>query len=120
MADYLPAYRPGATVTFDVTTAVTGGQIVEVGTAARSVAPAGAASVKVVGVAGHDAAVGDKVAVEVGKPIDVLPAAAAIALGAQVEAAAAGKIQTLTTGRPFGLALNAATAADQPVYVLRY
>ena len=57
MAQYLPAFRPGDTVTFDVTTAVVGGRYVEVGTADRSVAPAGAVSLKVVGVAGHDAAI---------------------------------------------------------------
>ena len=33
MAQYLPAFRPGDTVTFDVTAAVTGGRIVELGTA---------------------------------------------------------------------------------------
>lgn len=120
MAQYLPAFRPGDTVTFDVTTAVVGGRLVELGSAARAVAPAAAASVKVVGVAGHDAAVGDKVTVEVSKPIDLVPAAAAIALGAKVEAAAAGKVQTATTGTVFGLALSAATAADQLIYVLRF
>ena len=41
MAQYLPAFRPGDTVTFDVTAAVTGGRIVELGTADRAVAPAG-------------------------------------------------------------------------------
>ena len=63
-------------VTFDVTTAVVGGRYVEVGTADRSVAPAGAVSLKVVGVAGHDAAIGDKVTVEISKPIDLIPGAA--------------------------------------------
>lgn len=120
MAQYLPAFRSGDTVTFDVTTAVVGGRLVEVGTADRSVAPASAASTKVVGVAGHDAAVGDKVTVEVSKPIDLIPCAAAVARGAKVEAAANGKVQTLTAGHEFGLALNATTAADQLVYVLRF
>ena len=120
MAQYLPAFRPGETVTFDVTAAVTGGRLVELGTADRSVAPAAAASVKVVGVAGHDAAIGDKVTVEVSKPIDLVPCAAAVARGAKVEAAAAGKVQTATTGQVFGIALNTTTAADQLVYVLRF
>ena len=66
MAQYLPLFRPGQTVTFDVTTAVTGGQPVEVGAADRSVAPAAAGTNKYVGIAGHDAAVGDTVTVEVG------------------------------------------------------
>ena len=120
MGQYLPAFRPGDTVTFDVTTAVIGGRYVELGSADRSVAPAGAVSAKVIGVAGHDAAVGEKVTVEVGKPIDLVPCAAAIARGAKVEAAAAGKAQTATTGQVLGLALNATTAADQLVYVLRF
>ena len=120
MAQYLPAFRPGDTVTFDVTAAVTGGRIVELGTADRAVAPAGAASVMVIGVAGHDAGIGDKVTVEVSKPIDLLPCAAAVARGAKVEAAAGGKVQTATTGTEFGLALNTTTAADQLVYVLRF
>lgn len=117
---YLPAFRPGDVVTFDVTTAVLAGRVVQLGTADRSVAPAGAASTTLVGVAGHDAAVGDKVAVELGKAIDLIPCAAAVARGAKVEAAAAGKVQTVTTGTAFGLALNTTTAADQLVYVLRY
>lgn len=108
MADYLPLFRPGQTVTFDVTTAVTGGQLVEVGTADRSVAPAAAASAKVVGVAGHDAAVGDKVTIEVGKPIHELKAVGAVTRGARVEAAAAGGVRTLATGAPYGIALTSA------------
>ena len=120
MGQYLPAFRPGETVTFDVSADVTGGRYVEVGSADRAVAPAGAASVKVVGVAGHDAKVGDKVTVEISKPIDLVPCAAAVARGAKVEAATGGKVQTVTTGQGVGLALNATTAADQLVYVLRF
>lgn len=120
MGQYLPAFRPGDNVTFDVTTAVVGGRYVEVGTADRAVAPAAAASVKVVGVAGHDAAPGDKVTVEIGKPIDLIPCAAAVARGAKVESAATGKCQTATTGQVMGIALNTTTAADQLVYVLRF
>ena len=119
MGQYLPAFRPGDTVTFDVTTAVVGGRLVEVGTADRSVAPAGAASVKVIGVAGHDAAVGDKVTVEVSKTIDLVPCAAAVARGAKVEAAAAGKVQAASTGRGLGITLTVTTAADQLVQVAR-
>ena len=73
-----------------------------------------------VGVAAHDAKVGDKVTVEIPKPIDLVPCAAAVARGAKVEAAASGKVQTVTTGQVVGLALNATTAADQLVYVLRF
>lgn len=108
MAQYLPLFRPGQTVTFDVTSDVTGGTPVQLGTADRSVAPAGAASTTYVGVAGHDAAIGDKVTVEVGGPIHLLIAAGAIARGAAVEAAAGGAVQTATTGTVIGVALTAA------------
>ncbi len=120
MAQYVPAFRPGDTVTFSVTADVTGGRYVEVGSADLAVAPAGGASVKVVGVAAYDAKVGDKVTVEVSKAIDLVPGAAAVSRGAKVEAAAAGKVQAATTGQAVGLALNTTTAADQLVYVLRF
>lgn len=107
MAQYLPVHRPGDTVTFDVTTAVVGGTPVEVGTADRSVAPAAAGSTKYVGVAGHDAAVGDKVTVEVGKPIHVLTAIGAVTRGSRVEVATGG-VRTLNTGTAIGVALTSA------------
>jgi predicted RecA/RadA family phage recombinase len=106
--DYLPLFRPGQTVTFGATTAVTHGQIVEVGTADRSVAPAAAASAKVVGVAGHDAAIGDKVTVEVGKPIHELTATGAVTRGQRLETAANGRVRTLAAGTAVFLALTSA------------
>lgn len=119
MAQYLPVFRPGETVTFDVTAAVTGGHPVQVGTVDRSVAPADAASETYVGVAGHDAAVGDKVTVEINKPIHLLVALTAIARGDKVEAAGTGKIQTATTGTAIGLALTSAVAGAS-VQVLEF
>lgn len=110
MVEYLPLFRPASTLTFSVTTAVTGGQPVEVGAADWSVAPAGAASLKVVGIAAHDAAVGDKVTVEVNRPVHEVLASGAVARGAKVEAAGTGKVRTATTGQAIGLAL--ASAAD--------
>lgn len=116
---YLPIFRPGETVTFDVTAAVTGGHPVEVGAADRSVAPAAAASAKYVGVAGHDAAVGDKVTVEVNKPIHSLIALGAVTRGQRVETAGAGKIRTLAAGTAIGLALTSA-ADGAAVQVLEF
>lgn len=110
MAQYLPLFRPGSTVTFGVTTAVSGGQLVQVGAADRSVAPAAAASTSVVGVAGHDAAIGDKLTVEVNKPIHLVKASGAITRGQRVEAAAAGAVRTLASGAAWGIAIT--TAAD--------
>jgi hypothetical protein len=105
---YLPLFRPGQTVTFGVTTAVTAGQVVEVGAGDMTVAPAAAASAKVVGVVGHDAAVGDKVTVEVGKPIHELVASGAVTRGQRLETAAAGTVRTLAAGTAVFLALTSA------------
>ncbi|PMC04153.1 flagellar basal body P-ring formation protein FlgA [Microbacterium sp. UMB0228] len=115
---YLPLFRPGDTVTFNVTTAVTAGQPVEVGTADMSVAPAAAASAKYVGVAGHDAAVGDKLTVEIGKPIHELKAAGAITRGQKLETAAAGAVRTVSTGDAVFLALTSA-ADGAPVRAIQ-
>lgn len=105
---YLPLFRPGETVTFSVTTAVTAGQVVEVGTADRSIAPAAAASAKVVGIVGHDAGVGDKATVEVNKPVHLLKASGAIARGQRLETAAAGAVRTLAAGTAVYIALTSA------------
>ncbi|MFJ3957705.1 DUF2190 family protein [Arthrobacter sp. NPDC090010] len=107
---YLPKYRPGDTVTFVAGAAVTAGQPVELGATDRAVVPAAAASVKVVGIPGHDAAVGEHVTVELGKPVHILAASGAIARGTKVEAAGSGKVRTATTGTALGLAIT--TAAD--------
>ena len=106
--NYLPLFRPGQTVTFGVSAAVTAGQVVEVGAVDFAVAPAAAASAKVVGVAGHDAAVGDKLTVEVGKVIHELKAVGAITRGQRLEAAAAGSVRTLAAGTALFLALTSA------------
>ena len=108
MAQYLPKFRPGDTVTFGVTANVTGGQAVEVGSADMSVAPAAAASAKYVGVVGHDAKVGDKVTVEVGKPIHELKAVGAVTRGTRLELAASGGVRTLASGTAAFLALTSA------------
>lgn len=119
MADHLLKFAPGQAVTFTASTAITGGQVVEV-TGNRAVGvPAAAASLKTIGTAGHDAAIGDSVVVNLPGPVDTMTSAAAIAAGANVENAAAGKVQTATTGRILGIALTAATGADQTVQVVR-
>jgi hypothetical protein len=109
MAQYLPLYRPGAAVTFGVTTAVVGGQPVEVGAADMTVAPAGQASAKVVGVAGHDAAIGDRLTVEVGKPIHELTVSGTVTRGQRLETAGFGEVRTLASGTAVFLALTSAT-----------
>ena len=116
MTEYLPKFKPGQTVTFTATAAITGGQLVEV-SGDRSVAPAGAASTKVVGVAGHDAKSGDLVTVHMGGVQHIASTAAAITAGAAVQAAADGKVVAGTTA-PIGIALNAVPAAGGDVQVL--
>ena len=65
MADHLPKFKPGQAVTFTAGGNITGGNVVEVGAADRTVVVAGAASVKALGTAGHDAQTGDKLVVSV-------------------------------------------------------
>lgn len=64
-----------------------------------------------VGVAAWDAASGDLVGV-IAEGIVPITSVAAIAAGARVEAGAAGKVQTLTTGVPIGVCMTAASGAD--------
>jgi hypothetical protein len=119
MVDYLPKFKPGQAVTFTASAAVVGGRLVAV-TGNRTVGPAGADSAAVVGVAGFDAAIGDTVTVYTrAGGVHALVASAAIAAGAKVSSAAAGKIQTIgATTNPVGLALEAAAADNDVIDVL--
>lgn len=116
MADHLPLYTPGSAVTYKTSAAVTGGRLLEVsgnGTAAH----AGAASIKVVGVAGFDTESGGDVTVYAGG-IQRIPGSAAITAGAEIASAAAGKVAAAAAGAGrIGVALNTTTAADQLVTV---
>lgn len=117
MADYLPKFKPGQAVTFTASAAVIGGRLVAV-TGNRTVGPAGADSAAVVGVAGFDAVIGESVTVYHGG-VQRLTASAAIAAGARVASAAAGKAVTLgALTNPIGLALQAATADLDVIDVL--
>ena len=118
MADHLPKFKPGQAVTFSASAAITGGQVVEV-SGNRTVAPAGAASAKAIGTAGHDAAGGGKVVVHLAGPVDTAKAAAAVLAGAKVEAGAAGTVQTATTGLVLGIALTAAADAGDVIEFVR-
>jgi len=119
MADYLPKFKPGAAVTLTVSADVTGGRLVEV-TTSKSVGPAGADAIDVVGVAGFDALTGEKVTVYT-RPTGVhqLVASAAIAAGAKVISATGGKVATIGAGaNPIGIALEAAAADLDVIDVL--
>jgi len=119
MADYVPLFKPGQAVTATVaTTAVVGGRLVEVN-GVGTVGPAGAASVKVCGVAAYDAAVGEKVTLFNGG-VQRLTASAAVTAGDNLAAAAAGKVAAIaagTFGQLVGVALTSAAADGDLVEV---
>lgn len=119
MADYLPKFKPGQAVTFKASAAITGGRQVVV-TGNRTVGPAGADALAI-GTAGFDAAIGEDVTVFLrGDGVHGLVAAGAIAAGAKVISAAAGKVATIGAGvNPIGIALEAA-AADLDVIDVLY
>lgn len=109
--DYVPLYKPGQTITSQVSAAVVGGQLLAV-SGSGTVAPAGAASTAWVGVAAFDApTVGDKVTIHCGG-VQRLVASGAITAGAGVIAGANGTVATGlgTVGQQVGIALT--TAAD--------
>ena len=110
MGNHVPKFAPGAAVTFVAEEAIAGGQVVETGTANRSVKVAAAASAKAIGTAAFDVLAGDRLTVHLGALVDTAPAAATIAVGAKVEAGAGGKIQTATTGQVLGIALTGGAA----------
>lgn len=103
MADYLPKFKPGGTVTATASADVTGGQLLEI-SGNYQVRPAGAASTKVFGVAGQDTANGSSVTVHRGG-VQRLVASGAIAAGDSVQAAAGGKVATGDTA-PIGVAIK--------------
>ncbi len=112
MADYLPLFKPGASLPYTASAAITGGQVLVV-SGSGTVAPAGAASRAVVGVAAADVANGDRVTIHTGgvqRPI----AAAAIAAGDIVVSAAAGQVAPFGANTDtllvIGIALTSAAA----------
>lgn len=119
MVDYLPKFKPGQAVTFTASADVTGGRLVEV-TGNRTVGPAGADSAKVVGVAAFDVKSGDAVTVYTrAGGVHPVTASGAIAAGAKIASAAAGKVQTIASlNNPVGLALEAAAADNDVIDVL--
>lgn len=96
---------------------LTAGQVVYL-SAAMKVKATAAASAAVLGVAMFDAKDGDPVAVET-EGLFKLVAAGAITAGSLVESAAGGKVATVgqTPVKTIGIALNAASAADDIIIV---
>jgi hypothetical protein len=120
MADYVPLFKPGQSFTSTVaTTAVVGGRLVEVN-GVSTVGPAGAASVKVCGVAAFDAAVGEKVTLFNGG-VQRLTASTAVTAGDNLAATATGKVAAIgagTFGQLVGVALTSAAADGDLIEVL--
>jgi hypothetical protein len=111
VADYTPIFAGGARPRFFTAGGtITGGQVVAV-SAANTVVAAGAASTAVVGVAGHDVANGGQLTVWPlpGVTHEVV-SSAAIAVGDNLAAAAAGQVAPIAAGS-FGQLLGVATTA---------
>lgn len=110
MADHSPLYMPGTVISVTASAPVTGGQVLEV-SGNDTVGPAGAASVKVVGVAAFDAAANSRVAMHGRGQVHRTPASGAITAGARVAPAANGRVASIADGTAaIGVAMT--TAAD--------
>jgi predicted RecA/RadA family phage recombinase len=108
--DYSPLYLPGHEITLTAAATITAGQVLEVA-GSGTVQPAGAASIKVVGVAMGDAATGQDLTVFARGITHMSTAAGAITAGARVDAGAAGTVASAAAGNTnIGVALT--TAAD--------
>lgn len=114
MSEYVPKFSPGDAVPMTTSADVTGGQLLEV-SGDGTVAAAAASSVKWVGVAGFDAASGERVTVFRGG-VQRPTASGAIDAGDQVVAAASGKVATAgdtpAAGSLVGVALSDAADGD--------
>ena len=111
MAEFLPTYKPGQALTLTASASVTGGKLVAV-SGPNTVATAGSASTAVIGVAGFDAVLNDKVTVYAGGVVEVT-ASGAVTAGSPVIAGAAGSVVASAlppAGQQVGIALT--TAAD--------
>lgn len=103
MADYLPRYKPGETVTLQASGTITAGQMVAV-SGSGTVAAAGANALNWVGVAAFDAVSGDKVTIHCGG-VQKLTTSGTVTAGDLVVCGAAGVVSTLA-------AVTTPTAAD--------
>ena len=103
MAQHVHKFTPGAAITLTAEAAVTAGRLVMV-SGDNEVSPAAANSSAWLGAAATDAAIGEKVLILRGG-VQKLEASGAIAAGALVVAATAGKVSALA-------AVTTPTAAD--------
>lgn len=113
--EHTPAFKPGESITFRATAAVTGGKVVEV-SGPYTVKHAVDGSAKAIGVAAFDAAAGEDVTVLIGG-VHPLTANGAVTAGDQLGAAANGDVKTVTTGVVLAVAMQTA-ATGAPVEAL--
>jgi len=127
MADYSPVYSNGVIpFTLTASATITGGTLVE-STTTGACGPAGAASIKVVGVAAHDAASGARVTVwPVDGIVHEIIHTAGGTVGDILVAAAAGQLATNNTagvaaaaGTLLGIALTTAGAGAKMRFIGR-
>ncbi len=120
MADYMPVLQTTQPLSgVSASAAITGGQLIE-STGVNTVGPAGAASVKVLGVAAHDAAIGADVTYHpISGNVHETVSTAGSAAGDRITAAAAGNVASTAAataaaaGTDLGVAINTATAGNK-------
>lgn len=124
MGDYVPINEGGDQFTMTASAAITGGQVLE-STGDGTVAPtASAASLKVIGVAAHDAASGAVVSVYGLFTIhETVVAGTTLVAGNQVQAGAAGTLAVLggtpAPGQNIGVCIKGAAAAAKARWIGR-
>lgn len=123
--DYLPVFAGAKPFTATCSATVTAGQLVEV-TTTGNVGPAGAGSLKVVGVAGQDGINGSKITVwPIHGCVHETVTPAGVTAGATLLAAAAGTVDSGTpatlaaAGTDIGTALTTATAGLKCRWIAR-
>lgn len=131
MADYTPIAVPGSAFTLNASAAITGGQVVAI-SGSGTVAPAGATSGAVVGVAAFDAASGADVLVYTGFIVHESIASGTVTAGDQIASAATGQVATLAPAAAataadinnaraiLGVALTTATTGNKVRWMSRY
>lgn len=120
MADYTPIMASStAPWTLQASAAIIGGRLVE-NTGAGTVGPAGAASIKVLGVAATDAATGSKVQVwPLAGLTHRVTASGAVAAGDNLAAGAAGVVSAIGAGT-FGQLIGVADRAAADTALCRF
>lgn len=121
MGDYVPVIESGDQFTLTASAAITGGQILE-NTGDGTVGPAGAASVKVIGVAAHDAASGQPVSIYGLFTIhETVVGTGNLTAGQNVQAGANGVVVTTAAAvmASFGVCIKGATATNKARWIGR-